>query len=181
MRLPEPPQGRIAFRNVHFVYPSRPGVSALNGASFEVEPGETVAIVGPSGAGKSTIFNLILRFYDVQSGVVAVDGIAVADVDPAALRARIAQVPQDVALFDETVAENIRYGRPEASDRDIESAAGAGSACRGASASASRSPAPSCATRRSCCSTRRPARSMPRASGRCRRPCSASRRTAPRW
>jgi ATP-binding cassette subfamily B protein len=123
LRLPEPPQGRIAFRNAHFVYPSRPGVSALNGASFEVEPGETVAIVGPSGAGKSTIFNLILRFYDVQSGVVAVDGIAVADVDPAALRARIALVPQDVALFDETVAENIRYGRPEASDVDVERAA----------------------------------------------------------
>ena len=128
LRLPEPPQGRIAFRNVHFVYPSRPGVSALNGASFEVEPGETVAIVGPSGAGKSTIFNLILRFYDVQSGVVAVDGIAVADVDPAALRARIALVPQDVALFDETVAENIRYGRPEASDVDVERAAEAAQA-----------------------------------------------------
>ena len=87
-----------------------------------------VALVGADGAGKSTIFNLILRFYDVQSGVVAVDGIAVADVDPAALRARIALVPQDVALFDETVSENIRYGRPEASDRDIESAAEAAQA-----------------------------------------------------
>jgi ATP-binding cassette subfamily B protein len=103
-------------------------VSALNGASFEVEPGETVAIVGPSGAGKSTIFNLILRFYDVQSGIVAVDGLPVGDVDPAALRARIALVPQDVALFDETVAENIRYGRPDASDRNIESAAEAAQA-----------------------------------------------------
>jgi ATP-binding cassette subfamily B protein len=128
LRLPEPPQGRIAFRNVHFVYPSRPGVSALNGASFEVVPGETIAIVGPSGAGKSTIFNLILRFYDAQSGIVAVDGIPVADVDPAALRARIALVPQDVALFDDTVAENIRYGRPGASDGDVERAAEAAQA-----------------------------------------------------
>src|SRR5439155_16600591 len=104
------------------------GISALNGVSFEVEPGETVAIVGPSGAGKSTIFNLILRFYDPQSGTVAVDGVSVADVDPSALRARIALVPQDVALFDDTVAENIRYGRPDASDGDVEAAAEAAQA-----------------------------------------------------
>ena len=126
--LPVPARGSIAFRDVGFVYPSRPGVSALNGVSFAVEPGETVAIVGPSGAGKSTIFNLVLRFYDPQSGIVAVDGLSVADVDLAQLRARMALVPQDVALFDDTLAENIRYGRSEAGDRDIERAAEAAQA-----------------------------------------------------
>ncbi len=126
--LPVPARGSVAFRDVGFVYPSRPGVSALNGVSFAVEPGETVAIVGPSGAGKSTIFNLVLRFYDPQSGIVAVDGLSVADVDLAALRARLALVPQDVALFDDTLAENIRYGRSEASDPDVERAAEAAQA-----------------------------------------------------
>ena len=121
--LPDPPRGTVEFRDVRFAYPTRPGVSALNGASFRVAPGETVALVGPSGAGKSTVFNLILRFYDAQSGGVLVDGLPVADVDPHALRARIALVPQDVALFDETVLENIRYGRPDADDEDVRRAA----------------------------------------------------------
>jgi ATP-binding cassette, subfamily B, bacterial len=103
-------------------------VSALNGVSFEVARGETVAIVGPSGAGKSTIFNLLLRFYDAQSGTVALDGLSVADVDPHALRQRIALVPQDVALFDDTIAENIRYGRSDASDADVVAAAKAAQA-----------------------------------------------------
>jgi ATP-binding cassette subfamily B protein len=96
--------------------------------TFTVARGETVAIVGPSGAGKSTIFNLLLRFYDPQSGIVAVDGLSVADVDPRALRSRIALVPQDVALFDETVADNIRYGRPGASDVEVKRAAAAAQA-----------------------------------------------------
>jgi ATP-binding cassette subfamily B protein len=126
--LPDPPLGSIAFTDVRFSYPSRPGISALNGVSFEVARGETVAIVGPSGAGKSTIFNLLLRFYDAQSGTVAVDGLSVADVDPHALRSRIALVPQDVALFDDTIAENIRYGRPDASDADVVAAAKAAQA-----------------------------------------------------
>jgi ATP-binding cassette subfamily B protein len=121
--LPRPARGAVEFRDVHFAYPTRPGVSALNGVSFAVAPGETVALVGPSGAGKSTIFNLILRFYDAQAGQVLVDGLPVGRVDPQALRARVALVPQEVALFDDTVLENIRYGRPGAADADVQRAA----------------------------------------------------------
>jgi ATP-binding cassette subfamily B protein len=121
--LPQPARGTVAFRDVGFVYPTRPGISALNGVSFSVAQGETVALVGPSGAGKSTIFNLILRFYDAETGDVLVDGLPVADVDPQELRSRIALVPQDVALFDDTVLENIRYGRPDASDEEVRRAA----------------------------------------------------------
>jgi ATP-binding cassette subfamily B protein len=123
--MPTPPLGAIEFRGVHFAYPTRPGASALDGASFRVAPGETVALVGPSGAGKSTIFNLILRFYDTGAGSVLVDGLPVADVDPAELRARIALVPQEVALFDDTALENIRYGRPDARNEEVERAAAA--------------------------------------------------------
>jgi ATP-binding cassette subfamily B protein len=121
--LPSPPIGTVAFSGVHFVYPARPGVSALRGVSFEARRGETVAIVGPSGAGKSTIFNLILRFYDPHLGTVAVDGLSVADADPQALRSRIALVPQEVVLFDDTILENIRYGRSGASDGEVQAAA----------------------------------------------------------
>jgi ATP-binding cassette, subfamily B, bacterial len=126
--LPTPPLGNIAFEDVRFAYPTRPNTRALDGVSFTVGRGETVAIVGPSGAGKSTVFNLILRFYDPQSGSVAVDGISVADAELQALRSRIALVPQDVALFDDTVAENIRYGRTDASDADVVRAAEAAQA-----------------------------------------------------
>jgi ATP-binding cassette subfamily B protein len=121
--LPRPPRGTVEFRNVRFVYPTRPDVSALNGLTFSIAKGETVALVGPSGAGKSTIFNLILRFYDAQSGQVLVEGLPVADVDPHALRSRIALVPQETALFDDTVLENIRYGRPDAGVEDVQRAA----------------------------------------------------------
>jgi ATP-binding cassette, subfamily B, bacterial len=121
--LPQPPRGTVEFRDVRFAYPTRPGVSALNGASFRVGRGETVALVGPSGAGKSTVFNLILRFYDVQGGDVLVDGLPVRDVDQQELRSRIALVPQDVALFDDTVLENIRYGWSDAGDDDVRRAA----------------------------------------------------------
>lgn len=123
--LPKPPLGTVAFRNVNFAYPTRPDVSALNGVSFSVAAGETVALVGPSGSGKSTIFNLLLRFYDPQAGSVQVDGVSVADADPAELRARIALVPQETALFDDTVLENIRYGRPDAGNDAVERAAAA--------------------------------------------------------
>jgi ATP-binding cassette subfamily B protein len=118
-----PAEGRITFEDVRFAYPTRPGTSALDGVSFKAAPGDTIAIVGPSGSGKSTIFNLILRFYDAQSGRVAVDGVPVAEAGLADLRSRIALVPQDVALFDETIAENIRYGRPDAGDADVMRAA----------------------------------------------------------
>jgi ATP-binding cassette, subfamily B, bacterial len=121
--LPSPAVGTVAFNGVHFSYPARPAASALKGVSFEVARGETVALVGPSGAGKSTIFNLILRFYDPQLGSIAVDGLSVAAVDPQALRSRIALVPQEVALFDDTILENIRYGRPDASDAAVQQAA----------------------------------------------------------
>jgi ATP-binding cassette subfamily B protein len=121
--LPEPPAGRVSFHGVQFTYPSRAGVSALKGVTFEVEPGETVALVGPSGAGKSTIFNLILRFYDPQLGTVMVDGVSVADADLTTLRSRIALVPQEIALFDDTILENIRYGRSNATDADVRHAA----------------------------------------------------------
>jgi ATP-binding cassette subfamily B protein len=126
--LPVPPLGTVSFKGVHFAYPSRPGASALNGVSFDVARGETVALVGPSGAGKSTIFNLILRFYDPQLGSVAVDGVSVADADPQALRLRIALVPQEVALFDDTILENIRYGRADAGDAEVRQAATAAQA-----------------------------------------------------
>jgi ATP-binding cassette subfamily B protein len=95
----------------------------LDGVSFAVRRGEKVAIVGPSGAGKSTIFHLILRFYDPVSGAVRVDGVPLPDVDPTALRRRIALVPQDAVVFAATIRENIRFGRPDASDAEVERAA----------------------------------------------------------
>jgi ATP-binding cassette, subfamily B, bacterial len=128
LAMPVPPLGTIAFEDVRFAYPTRSGQRSLNGVRFEIAPGETVAIVGPSGAGKSTIFNLILRFYDAQAGTVRVDGLSVADVDPHALRARIALVPQETALFDDTIAENIRYGKPDADDAQVRRAAAAAQA-----------------------------------------------------
>ncbi len=121
--LPQPPLGTVAFENVTFSYPTRRDEKALDGVSFSVKPGETIALVGPSGSGKSTIFNLLLRFYDPSAGRVDVDGVNVADADLAELRGRLALVPQDVALFADTVAENIRYGTPNATLADIRQAA----------------------------------------------------------
>jgi ATP-binding cassette subfamily B protein len=121
--LPDPPRGDISFRKVTFAYPNRSEDSALTNVSFDVAPGETVAIVGPSGAGKTTIFNLLLRFYDPQKGKVVVDGVSANAADLSALRRRVALVPQDMALFADTVMENIRYGAPDASEAEIRTAA----------------------------------------------------------
>ena len=126
--LPAQGRGAVAFDNVHFAYPTRPETSALHGVSFQVRPGEKVAIVGPSGAGKSTIFHLILRFYDPTSGTVSMDGVRADAVDPRELRRRIALVPQDTAIFSISVRENIRFGRPEATDAEVARAAEAAAA-----------------------------------------------------
>src|SRR6202050_1132978 len=123
LTLPSPARGEVAFADVRFSYPTRVNVPALNSVSFRVRQGEKVAIVGPSGAGKSTIFQLLLRFYDPTAGSVTFDGVRLADLDPAELRARIALVPQDSAMFAASVRENIRFGRPDASDADIVRAA----------------------------------------------------------
>ncbi|HMF26952.1 MAG TPA: ABC transporter transmembrane domain-containing protein [Pseudolabrys sp.] len=117
------PTGEIEFRDVAFAYPSRPSVPVLDRLSFRVVPGEKLALVGPSGAGKSTIFQLILRFYDPSSGSISFDGVRLTDANPAELRARVALVPQDAVVFATSVRENIQFGRPDASDAEIERAA----------------------------------------------------------
>jgi ATP-binding cassette subfamily B protein len=121
--LPAPARGEVSFDGVRFAYPTRPDVFVLDGVSFHVRPGEKVAIVGPSGAGKSTVFHLLLRFYDPSAGTISFDGVRVADADPGELRRRIALVPQDVAIFGATIAENIGFGQPGATRADIERAA----------------------------------------------------------
>ncbi|WP_420384322.1 ABC transporter transmembrane domain-containing protein [Novosphingobium sp.] len=121
--MPSPPRGQIAFQNVSFRYPTRPDAPALSDFSLAVEPGETVAIVGPSGAGKSTLFLLAERFYDPQAGTVRIDGVPLREADPAQVRARMALVPQEGVLFAASARDNLRYGRPEASDAEIWEAA----------------------------------------------------------
>lgn len=121
--LPTPPTGALAFDGVQFFYPTRPDAAALNGLSFSVKPGETVAIVGPSGAGKSTIFQMLLRFFDPQRGAVTLDGVALDQADPSDVRRRFALVPQETVVFGMSARENIRYGRPEASDDEVYAAA----------------------------------------------------------
>jgi ATP-binding cassette subfamily B protein len=121
--LPQPLRGELRLDDVTFHYPSRSDLPALEGIRLHVRPGETVALVGPSGAGKSTVFGLLLRFYDPQSGRITVDGVDLRDTDPAALRERIALVPQQPTLFAASARDNIRYGRLDASDAEIEHAA----------------------------------------------------------
>jgi ATP-binding cassette subfamily B protein len=120
--MPSPPVGRIAFEDVTFHYPSRPATPALDHFSLAVEPGEVVALVGPSGAGKTTVFQLLLRFYDPTSGRVAVDGVDAREADPRELRKRVAVVAQDPVIFAASVVENVRYGRPDASEDEVRDA-----------------------------------------------------------
>ena len=121
--LPAPARGDVAFDKVSFAYPMRAEVSAIDRVSFSVRAGEKVAIVGPSGAGKSTLFHLLLRFYDPTSGAISFDGVQINSTDPHELRSRIALVPQESVVFAASARENIRFGRPEADDAEVERAA----------------------------------------------------------
>src|SRR5437868_6016336 len=122
--LPVPARGDVSLEDVSFAYPTRPDALAVDGVSLSVRAGEKVAIVGPSGAGKSTLFHLLLRFYDPAHGVISFDGVPIRVADPRELRARIALVPQDSVVFATTARENIRFGRPDADDAEVERAAG---------------------------------------------------------
>ena len=126
--LPEPQRGAVALDRATFHYPARPDAPALHELSLSVAPGETVALVGPSGAGKSTVFNLLLRFYDPEAGHVALDGVDLREAPLDAVRRSFALVPQDAVIFAASARENIRFGRPEASDGEVRAAAEAAGA-----------------------------------------------------
>ncbi|OIQ42394.1 MAG: ABC transporter [Roseobacter sp. MedPE-SWde] len=126
--LVQPVKGEIRFDGVSFAYPARPGVQALNGVNLTVEPGETVAFVGPSGAGKTTIIQMIQRFYDPDQGAILLDGVALTDLERADFRQHLAMVPQDPVIFAASARENIRFGRPDATDAEVEAAAAAAAA-----------------------------------------------------
>ena len=126
--LPAPLRGDIALTGVDFRYPSRPGVLALSGVDLHVRPGETVALVGPSGAGKSTVLQLLLRFYDPEAGKITLDGVELAQMQRQAFRGVMALVPQAPVIFAASARENIRFGRPDATDAEVEDAARAAAA-----------------------------------------------------
>lgn len=117
--LPVPARGQLSFEHVRFRYPTRPEIAALEDFSLKVNPGETVAVVGPSGAGKSTLFQLAQRFYDPESGVIRIDGVALTSADPAEIRERMAYVPQETVLFASSARDNLRYGNWLADDEAI--------------------------------------------------------------
>ena len=121
--LPSPPAGAIRFDQVRFAYPSHPEQPVLRDLDIEVAPGETVALVGPSGAGKTSVFQLLMRFYDPNAGRALIDGVDLRQMDPAAFRARIGLVPQEPVIFSANAWDNLRYGRPEASDAEVRAAA----------------------------------------------------------
>jgi ATP-binding cassette subfamily B protein len=121
-------QGSIGFENVSFNYPARPEIPALSNMSLSIEPGETVAFVGPSGAGKSTVIQMLLRFYDPTAGKITIDGVDLRTMARSDFRRQIALVPQDPVIFAASAMENIRFGRPDASDDDVRSAARAAAA-----------------------------------------------------
>ncbi|MGS0736474.1 ABC transporter transmembrane domain-containing protein [Pseudomonas sp. GG8] len=123
LHLPERVSGRLTLEDVSFAYPSRPERNAIDGFSLSIEPGETLALVGPSGAGKSTLFDLLLRFYDPQTGRILVEGLPITQLDPLDLRRCFAMVSQTPALFFGSVEENIRYGNPDATDEQVQAAA----------------------------------------------------------
>ena len=118
-------KGALNFKNINFAYPARPNMPALTDISLNIEPGETVALVGPSGAGKTTIFQMLLRFYDPQSGKISLDGVDIASMAPQALRSNFGFVPQEPSIFSASIADNIRFGRPDATDAEMRSAADA--------------------------------------------------------
>jgi ATP-binding cassette subfamily B protein len=122
-QLPAPLRGELLLDNVTFHYPTRPDTAALSDFSLQVRPGETVALVGPSGAGKSTVFQLLLRFHDPETGDVRLDGVDVRALDPVALREHIALVPQDPVIFGATARENMLYGKLDATPAQVEAAA----------------------------------------------------------
>jgi ATP-binding cassette subfamily B protein len=121
--MPVPSRGEVSFEGVRFAYPGAPNRTVLDGVDIAVKRGEKIALVGPSGAGKSTLFHLLLRYYDTTGGRVSVDGVDIRTADPTAVRDRIAIVPQDTVIFADTIMENIRYGRRDASDADVIEAA----------------------------------------------------------
>jgi ATP-binding cassette subfamily B protein len=128
LSLPARPGGAVHFENVTFHYPTRPDFKALNGFSLDVRSGEAVALVGPSGAGKSTVFQLMLRFFEAQSGRISFDGVDITRLDPIALRKNIAVVAQEPVIFSGSIADNIRYGREDASEGQVRAAAEAAAA-----------------------------------------------------
>ncbi len=125
IELPAQIRGAIRFDQAAFAYPTRPDAPALAGLSFDVHPGERVALVGPSGAGKTTVFALLLRFYDPQAGRILIDGADIRHCDPLALRRRIALVSQDPVIFAASVTDNVRFGRPEATEQEVRAACAA--------------------------------------------------------